>query len=451
MDLRRRICLDVLPALRDAEGELGNWRTSPLRPLLEDAVNKIQEVDIQDVATKINDATEKMGGLQPIKELEDDLRSKILTLAGKSQDLRAKLGFTPTDPLRIFRSIRIFIDEGKRGIGDASLGSANLALLTLKLAGFEWLRLQNERSFTLVCIEEPEAHLHPHLQRSVFQKLFQENQDQPSSLFLTTHSPNIVSVTPLLSIVVLKSKTGESTKGYSLAELNLDAIEIEDLQRYLDVTRAEILFSKGVVFVEGDSEVALISVFANNIGFNLDEMGITVCGIGGTNFRPYVKFATALSLPFSVITDWDPKEGKNPLGWNRSISLMKDIRVVKGEAPLGNTQITQLESDEKHLRSKANEAGIFLNNDTLELEIARTPALVQPLIEVLEDEMFGVKRQGRISAWKNDPSTINVEQLMAMVADIGKGRLAGRIALKSVGLSPPDYIKSALEYLIKNV
>jgi putative ATP-dependent endonuclease of the OLD family len=32
-DLRRRIALDVLPALRDAEGDLSVWRRSPLRPL----------------------------------------------------------------------------------------------------------------------------------------------------------------------------------------------------------------------------------------------------------------------------------------------------------------------------------------------------------------------------------------------------------------------------------
>lgn len=35
--VRRRIVLDVLGALRDAEGDLGNWRKSPLRPLVDHA------------------------------------------------------------------------------------------------------------------------------------------------------------------------------------------------------------------------------------------------------------------------------------------------------------------------------------------------------------------------------------------------------------------------------
>ena len=36
-DVRRRITMDLLPALRDAEGDLAAWRRSPLRPLVEDA------------------------------------------------------------------------------------------------------------------------------------------------------------------------------------------------------------------------------------------------------------------------------------------------------------------------------------------------------------------------------------------------------------------------------
>ena len=33
-DLRRRLTMDLLPALRDAEGDLAAWRRSPLRPLI---------------------------------------------------------------------------------------------------------------------------------------------------------------------------------------------------------------------------------------------------------------------------------------------------------------------------------------------------------------------------------------------------------------------------------
>jgi putative ATP-dependent endonuclease of OLD family len=119
--------------------------------------------------------------------------------------------------------------------------------------------------------------------------------------------------------VLLKNEAEVGTKAYSLARLPLKDDELTDLQRYLDVTRAEILFSRGVIFVEGDAEVALMPVFAEALGYDLNELGITVCSVSGTNFRPFVRLAAALSLPFAVVTDWDPRaDGKRAQGWLRS-------------------------------------------------------------------------------------------------------------------------------------
>ncbi|MBR7559762.1 hypothetical protein KC218_24755, partial [Mycobacterium tuberculosis] len=81
--------------------------------------------------------------LPAVKTLEDELGAGIVHLSGKTHDIDARLRFAPTDPLRVFRAIAMFIDNGKRGIGDASLGSANVALLALKLAEFSWRRKKN--------------------------------------------------------------------------------------------------------------------------------------------------------------------------------------------------------------------------------------------------------------------------------------------------------------------
>ena len=35
-----------------------------------------------------------------------------------------------------------------------------------------------------------------------------------------------------------------------------------------------------------------------------------------------------------------------------------------------------------------------------------------------------------------------------MVADIGKGRLSAKLARKGCSLTPPDYIKSAIEFVV---
>lgn len=121
-DVRRRICLDVLHALRDAESELGTWRSSPLRPLIDDAISQVPEANLTAIAAEMNAVTTRVTALPPIADVETRLRTNIAQLAGPKQDIQAKLGFTPTDPLRLFRSIRLLIDDGKRGIADASVG-----------------------------------------------------------------------------------------------------------------------------------------------------------------------------------------------------------------------------------------------------------------------------------------------------------------------------------------
>jgi putative ATP-dependent endonuclease of OLD family len=46
-DLRRRISMDLLQALRDAEGDLAVWRRSPLRPLIERAFAGVATADLE--------------------------------------------------------------------------------------------------------------------------------------------------------------------------------------------------------------------------------------------------------------------------------------------------------------------------------------------------------------------------------------------------------------------
>jgi putative ATP-dependent endonuclease of the OLD family len=447
--VRRRIYLALLPALRDAEAELGSWHTSPLHFLLDEAIDKIPKEEKERVATEVAASTSQITDLESIKTLETTLKSKMGDLSGHAQDIQAKLGVVPTDPLRLFRSIRLLIDNGKRGISEASLGSANLALLTLKLAEFEWLREKNDHNFTIMCIEEPESHIHPHLQRTVFKKLFEQIRGQNVSLFLTTHSPILASVTPLSSIVVLKQENNMGTQAYALAELEITDTEKDDLQRYLDSSRAEILFSKKVIFVEGISESILIPIYAHSLGIDLDELGISICNVGGTNFVPYVRFACALSLPFCVITDWDPVPNETPLGQNRLIGIL-DVVGKSGGKLYTEDEKNGFKLDATLLKDEAKSHGIFTNNDTFETEISDDSKTAPILLDVLDDQNFGVIRQKRIASWKSGEAEIDTEQLLAMVADIGKGRLASRLAEKSIDLEPPAYIKSALEFITQN-
>lgn len=58
--MRRRISLDMLHALREAEAQLVSWRNSPLRPLLEDALASVDRVDLDGVASDLESTNNKV-------------------------------------------------------------------------------------------------------------------------------------------------------------------------------------------------------------------------------------------------------------------------------------------------------------------------------------------------------------------------------------------------------
>jgi putative ATP-dependent endonuclease of OLD family len=131
-EVRRRIAMDLLPALRDAEGDLATWRRSPLRPLLERAFASVPAEDLKEVRDAIHAATGQLADFPSVQSLEQALRELITSMSGPKQDIEPSLGFGTTDVTRLFCNLRLLIDGGLRTIGEASLGSANVACLTLK-------------------------------------------------------------------------------------------------------------------------------------------------------------------------------------------------------------------------------------------------------------------------------------------------------------------------------
>lgn len=131
-ELRKRLPLELLPALRDAEGDLANWRKSPLRPLLDRIAGDMNRDTLLSLAACVTEATHAVAECEEVRSVSQTITEKLLEMVGPAHALETALGFAPTDGDRLIRSLRLFIDGKLRSISDASLGSANILYLALK-------------------------------------------------------------------------------------------------------------------------------------------------------------------------------------------------------------------------------------------------------------------------------------------------------------------------------
>lgn len=309
---REQVSFRVINALRDIEGDLNSWQRSPLRRLTR-TMNLASQPGFQVVARDVQKATDELRQIGPIRELQKKVQTRLIKMIEGVHGFDPKVGMLPTNPDELQKYLT-FLVENDLSLDRTSLGLANILYLTLLMVEVELLRESKgedgEYQYTIVAIEEPEAHLHPHLQRLVFRG-FLGRSEMP--VIISTHSPNIVSVAEPDWFVVLSKRDGE-TKGKSTSALiTLPKNIKDDLSRYLDVNRGEVVFAKGVILVEGDAEAFLIPEFAKTmrdaefIHSTLDGAGITVVNVAGTDFIPYIRFfgPEGLDLPMAVITDGD--------------------------------------------------------------------------------------------------------------------------------------------------
>ncbi len=450
---RKWMPLHVLPALRDAESDLQIWSKSPLRPLLEALT--VAPGELEDAASEIDSATEKILDLAEVKTLSKAIEDRLESMVGKFHAVDPSLGIVSTDALRLLRSLRLFVDGlAQRKIGETSLGICNVLYLTLLVLELERKEAEGERAATILVIEEPEAHLHPHLQRLVYRDFLQRD----SGVILTTHSPNIVSVAPVKSLAFLKNHgDANGTLGSSTISTELTDYEVQDIERYLDTTRGEILFSRGVILVEGDAERLLIPSFANLLDINLDECGISVCSVQGTDFAPYVKLLCekSLNIPFVVITDGDPVEKGGEIkyyaGHKRCMKLAKIFK------PTVHEELENLfeEEDWKKLDDKLDEIGLCICDKTLEIELVGIE-YEDELLSTLKELGAGTTKQerfkevlGKIAASKANKKI--EKYFIARIEDYGKGRFAMRFSHKLTADRVPHYIRLAINYIADSV
>jgi putative ATP-dependent endonuclease of OLD family len=458
-DIRKWISLLLLPALRDAEADLQNWRRSPLRPLLERTRKQIPNETLTAVREELDRAKGKLLQDQAVLGLVDAINEQVRTMAGPVHSIETELDFASTEPDQLIRSLRLFLKgPASRPISGASLGSANILFLSLLLQDMEMRQQAKEIVGTILAIEEPEAHLHPQLQRLLFRYFLGRSH----SVIVTTHSPNIARVAPLASIVLLR-KVGDESKGFTSLGLNLNKGEVEDLQRYLDVTRAEMLFARAVILVEGPAEEFLVPAFADayfkkhpEFGCStLDDLGISVCAVNGTDFAPFHRLLSdqGLAIPHVVITDgdfWIDEDGNSKYpGLRRGIRLLDEKSQDAVQGLLDENE----PGDAAAVLS--GHYGVFVGDQTLEVDLIRTMAneMKKTYQELRNSERASSKFDDsvrKIESGKTESEVRGsaINDVLARIDYVGKGRFAQSLAGKVKKGSAPSYIEEAIASIV---
>ncbi len=188
------------------------------------------------------------------------------------------------------------------------MGTRSLASLIAFKAHAEWKHKQALESkasvHTILGLEEPEAHLHPQAQRSLFTQI----QSMTGQRVVSTHSPYFLSQATLDQIRLFKREGSHSTVGV----IDTNDLNPEDkrlLQTKIAQTRGDILFARALLFFEGETEELALPIWAQAYwGRTIHELGFTFLGVGGMHgYYPFVALAEKFGIPWFILSDGEPK------------------------------------------------------------------------------------------------------------------------------------------------
>lgn len=168
----------------------------------------------------------------------------------------------------------------------------------------------------LLLVEEPEAHLHPQLQELVHNFLSDANKNDGNiQIIYTSHSPTLASKMDIENINLLYDY-GHKKYCLPFSQTNLTEENKKYLQRYLDVTKSQMFFARGILFVEGISEAILLPAMAKALDRPFEKYAVELVNVDSVAFTPFVKLLSSDKVKtcfskVSIITDDDRCTKKN--------------------------------------------------------------------------------------------------------------------------------------------
>ena len=452
LSVAKEVSFTFIQALRDVVSEFHNNRTNPLLTLLKSKSGQLDPAVIKPITDKVLDLNTSIESLEDVKDVRTDILKTIKDTVGetyspKSMSIKSDL---PDEAEALFQSLKLFIgeseDDYEGGINELSLGGANLIYLTLKLLEFNY-QVSKQSFANFLLIEEPEAHIHNHIQKTLFDKV----KYPDTQIIYSTHSTQISEVSNVSNINVLGQINGVC-EAYQPTNKLLPK-DVVRLQRYLDAVRSNLLFAKSVILVEGDAEEILIPTLVKNLlGVSLDELGISLVNIRSTGFKNVAILFNndRVKKNCSIITDLDTSiinTTPDPLD---SPSTAKFRKKCFGSEETGKQRNLDLDS----FCQGNSWLNVFYASNTFEVDFissGNSGALINIVEDVYTDQI--TIETSKLELASKDIS-IYGKRVLTIAANEGKGWFA--ILLSNTidsQVNVPGYILDAIHHsspLIKN-
>ena len=309
----QHISVVFIDALRDAEAELRKPK-NPIRRVFDTIQGEVKKEDKESIQVKIRNLNNTIASIPQINDIGQKITGKLHEIVGLvySPDITVESHIKEDiESLAKYLSVS---PAGNNNIDILGLGHLNILYIALKLVEFEYSR--NHEILNIMIIEEPEAHIHTHIQKTLFNSL--KISSEYTQVIMTTHSTHLSEVSDIKKINVLQSDSQCSivmNPSKNLDEFGKEKLKLHKglslslcLERYLDAKRSVLLFSKGVILVEGDGEEILLPAMVKKaLGVSLDELGIGLINVGSVSFEYVASLFDSQRLQryCALITDSD--------------------------------------------------------------------------------------------------------------------------------------------------
>lgn len=311
-------------------------------------------------------------------------------ISGDNRQAQVKL--TGGELSEILRLLDLIMEGNKSG-----LGTLNLLCIAAEMLLFN----NQKKGLKLALIEELEAHLHPQYQLRLIEYI--SSQQVNEQFILSTHSITLASKIKLANLIVLK---GNETFPMSSEYTKMTPADYNFLERFLDATKANLFFARGLILVEGDAENLLVPAIAQLINKNIYDHGISVVNVGSTAYNRYVnifkrKDGKSFGVPVAIISDLDvraleyyddnSKDRKTPRYWLKA-TLQKELEKISKEvnydqmSPFWSSKSAFESEIRKYKTDSFRPVGKNLNNMVALLTEDNMTVLNEEILEQLRKE-----------------------------------------------------------------